>query len=95
MYQVTHISFRFGMNFQIKSATESSSDTHLVFFLHISLHAVRKKTAQVIYSSTVASSEVQEQVEVERTTCRRDRVPAEMCSLKIFLEWKIFQLLVS
>ena len=35
---------------------------------------VRKKTAQVIYSSTVASSEVQEQVEVE------DEVPSRSSS---------------
>ena len=35
---------------------------------------VRKKTAQVIYSSTVASSEVQEQVEVE------DDVPSRSSS---------------
>ena len=34
MYQVTHISSgRFGMNFQIESATESGSDTNLVYFL--------------------------------------------------------------
>ena len=58
------------MNFQIESATKSGSDTNLVFVLHISSHVVRKKTAQVIYSSTVTSSEVQEQVEVE------DNVPS-------------------
>ena len=60
--------------------------------LHISSHVVRKKTAQVIYSSTVASSEVQEQVEVGddvRVSSQRDQVRAEMCSLEISIEWKI------
>ena len=33
MYQVTYVtSGSFGMNFQIESATESGSDTHLVLF---------------------------------------------------------------
>ena len=36
MYQVTQItSGSFEMNFQIESATESGSDTHLVFFTYI------------------------------------------------------------
>ena len=52
---------------------------------------VRKITTQVI-SSTVASSEVQEQVEVGddvRVSSQRDQVRAEMCSLEISIEWKI------
>ena len=52
---------------------------------------VRKITSQVI-SSTVASSEVQEQDEVGddiRVSSQRDQVRAEMCSLEIFIEWKI------
>ena len=52
---------------------------------------VRKITSQVI-SSTVASSEVQEQVEVGddvRVSSQRHQVRAEMCNLEIFIEWKI------
>ena len=69
MYQVTHISSgRFGMNFQIESATESGSATHFVYIFYtcgqednITLHKI---TALVINYSIVTSSEVQEQVEV-------------------------------
>ena len=53
--------------------------SHRIRFRHtscffLSSQVVRKKTAQVIYSSTVASSEVQEQVEVE------DEVPSRSSS---------------
>ena len=91
------------MNFQIESATESGSATHLVSFLHMWLHVVRKITAQVINSSTVISSETITEGNLTQcrsglaTRCRsrlRDEVPlVEFLSYELEQKWKTFKLL--
>ena len=80
MYQVTHItSGSFGMNFQIESATESGSDTHLVFvfvfYIYRRMWSGRKRRKSFILAH-VQAPRCRSRLRL-RTRCRRDPVPAE------------------
>ena len=79
MYQVTYVTYgSFGMNFQIESATESGSDTHLLYFIYIyrRMWSGRKRRKSLFLAQSQAhrreldpvqkclGDEVQEHVEV-------------------------------